>query len=320
MSENETESKETAVAQDRKRVLQAAGLVGVLVLVARLFGLVREMFIRSTLGIGTLQAEAFEIASRFPESIFLVVAGGAIGAAFIPTFTAYFEDDDEVGGWRLFSAVINLVIIVVTLIAVAAMIFADNLVLFLANEKVAANPELLPLTVLLMRIMLLSTIIFGVSGVIMAALNARQHFFLPALAPTIYTLGIIGGGAFWLVTNRELVSVGFAVGTVIGALGHLLIQIPGLVRKKAQYSVIVTVRDKGVIQVLKLMAPRVLGLSFSEVNKFVTILLTDAMLIGSLPALNTAFRADYHATRHYRPSIGNCRFSDFSILGSPFCF
>lgn len=290
MSENETELKETAVAQDRKRVLQAAGLVGMLVLVARLFGLVREMFIRSTLGIGTLQAEAFEIASRFPESIFLVVAGGAIGAAFIPTFTAYFEDDDEAGGWYLFSAVINLVIIVVTFIAIAAMIFADNLVLFLASEKVAANPELLPLTVLLMRIMLLSTIIFGVSGVVMAALNARQHFFLPALAPTIYTLGIIGGGAFWLLTGRDMVSVGFAVGTVIGALGHLLIQIPGLARKKAKYSFIVTVRDKGVLQVLKLMAPRVLGLSFSEINKFVTILLTDAMIIGSLPALTTAFR------------------------------
>ena len=70
----------------------------------------------------------------------------------------------------------------------------------------------------------------------MAALNARQHFFLPALAPTIYTLGIIGGGAFWIFTDRELVSVGFAVGTVIGALGHLLIQIPGLTRKKAKYS------------------------------------------------------------------------------------
>ena len=290
MSEDETKQKETAVVQDRKRVLQAAGLVGILVLVARLFGLVREVFIRSALGVDTLQAEAYEIASRFPESIFLIVAGGAIGAAFIPTFTAYFEKDDAKGGWRLFSAVINLVLIVVTIIALIAMFFADDLVLFLANEKVAENPELLPLTVLLMRIMLLSTIIFGVSGVIMAALNARQHFFLPALAPTIYTLGIIGGGAFWILTERELVSVGFAVGTVVGALGHLLIQIPGLVRKKAEYSPIVTVRDPGVIQVLKLMAPRVLGLSFSEINKFVTILLTDTMLIGSLPALNTAFR------------------------------
>ena len=290
MSENETTQKETAVNQNRKQVLQAAGLVGGLVLVARAFGLLREMFIRSSLGIGTLQAEAFEIASRIPESIFLIVAGGAIGAAFIPTFTAYFEDDDDAGGWHLFSAIINLVFIIVTIIAIIAMIFANDLVLFLAPEKVAANPELLPLTSLLMRIMLFSTIIFGMSGVVMAALNARQHFFLPALAPTIYTLGIIGGGALWVLTDRELVSIGFAVGTVVGAFGHLLIQIPGLFRKKAHYSFVFTVRDPGVIQVLKLMAPRVLGLSFSEINKFVTILLTDMMVLGSLPALSTAFR------------------------------
>ncbi len=294
MSENETELPETAVTNNRKQVLQAAGLVAVLVLIARIFGLVREIFVRSTLGLDTLQAEAYEIASRFPESIFLIVAGGAVGAAFIPTFTTYFEDDDDVGGWRLFSAIINLVIIVVTLIAILAMVFADQLVLFLAREKIAANPELLPLTVLLMRIMLFSTIIFGVSGVVMAALNARQHFFLPALAPTIYTLGIIAGGVFWIWTDREFVSIGFAVGTVAGALGHLLIQIPGLVRKKAQYSFIFTVRDPGVLKVLKLMAPRVLGLSFSELNKFVTLWLTDMMLdvmmIGSLPALSTAFR------------------------------
>lgn len=291
MSENIPPEKETAVAQNnRKQVLQAAGMVGALVLVARLFGLVREVFVRSSLGIGTLEAEAFEIASRFPESIFLVVAGGAIGAAFIPTFTAYFEEEDEAGGWRLFSAVINLVLVVVTLISILAMIFADDLVLFLAAEKVATNPELLPLTTLLMRIMLLSTIIFGISGVVMAALNARQHFFLPALAPTIYTLGIIGGGAFWILTGRELVSVGFAVGTVVGALGHLLIQLPGLKQKRAHYNLIFTIRDRGVIQVLKLMAPRVLGLSFSEINKFVTVLLTDMMLIGTLPALGTAFR------------------------------
>ncbi len=291
MSENERIEKETAVTQsNRKQVLQAAGLVGVLVLVARLFGLLREIFINSSLGIGTLQAEAYAIASRFPESIFLIVAGGAIGAAFIPTFTAYFENEDEAGGWQLFSAIINLVLVVVTIISIIAMIFADELVLFLAAEKVAANPALLPLTSLLMRIMLLSTIIFGMSGVVMAALNARQHFFLPALAPTIYTLGIIGGGAFWILTDREPVSVGFAVGTVVGALGHLLIQLPGLKQKQAQYRFVLTIRDRGVIQVLKLMAPRVLGLSFSEINKFVTVLLTDMMLIGSLPALNTAFR------------------------------
>src|SRR5690606_24931100 len=151
----------------RSLVLRAAGLVGVAVLLSRLVGLAREIVIRANLGIITVPAEAFEIASRFPETIFLIIAGGAIGSAFIPTFATYFEQDDSAGGWRLFSNVINLLTVVVTAVSLLSIVFAPQLVIWLADEKVAANPELLPLTVRLMRIMLISPIIFGASGVIM---------------------------------------------------------------------------------------------------------------------------------------------------------
>ncbi len=281
---------ETAVPSSHSLVMRAAGLVGVAVLLSRIVGLIREIVIRANLGITTLPAEAYEIAARFPETIFLIIAGGAIGSAFIPTFAAYFEQDDSEGGWRLFSNVINLVTVAVTAVSLLSIFFAPDLVRWLAGEKVTSNPELLPLTVRLMRIMLLSPVIFGASGVIMGALNARQHFLLPALAPTIYNVGIIAGGLLWPATGPEDVALGFAVGTVAGAAGHFLVQLPGLRQKKAKYTAVFSLRDPGVKQVLKLMSPRVLGLSFSEVNKFLIILLTDPMVTGSLPALNTAFR------------------------------
>ena len=165
----------------RAQVLRAAGLVASLDLLSRVLGLGREIVVRQYLGVTTLEATAFDIAGRFPEAIFLIVAGGAIGSAFIPTFTAYFSRDDEAGGWRLFSAVANLVTIITTIISVLVMIFAAPFVTFFYAENIALEPALLPLTVYLMRIMLLSPIIFGVSGIIMAALNARQHFLLPAV-------------------------------------------------------------------------------------------------------------------------------------------
>ena len=281
---------ETAVATNRALVMRAAGLVGVAVLLSRLVGLAREIVIRANLGITTLPAEAYEIAARFPETIFLIIAGGAIGSAFIPTFAAYFEQEDSEGGWRLFSNVINLLTMVVTAVSVLSIFFAPQLVIWLAGEKVANNPELLPLTVRLMRIMLISPIIFGASGVIMGALNARQHFLLPALAPTIYNVGIIAGGLLWPGTTPEEVALGFAIGTVVGAAGHFLVQLPGLKWKEARYTAVLDIRDRGMRQVMRLMAPRVLGLSFSEINKFLIIWLTNPMVTGSLPALNTAFR------------------------------
>jgi putative peptidoglycan lipid II flippase len=277
---------------NRRLMFRAAGLVAALALLSRVLGLAREIVVRQYLGVATLEATALDVAARFPEAIFLIVAGGAIGSAFIPTFTAYFSRDDEAGGWRLFSAVLNLLTLVTTAISILVMIFAGPFVTFFYAENVAQEPALLPLTVYLMRLMLLSPIIFGISGIVMAALNARRHFLLPALAPSLYNLGIIAGGVigFWVGATPLAAAQGLAVGAVVGALGHLLVQLPGLRNHGVRYQPILTLNDAGVRQVIRLMGPRVLGLSFSEVNKFIILFLTGAMALGTLPALNAAFR------------------------------
>ena len=278
---------ETAVFPSSKiQVIQAAGIVGAATLVSRLLGLVKTMVITAYLGLG-LEARAFTSANVVPEAIFFIIAGGAVGSAFIPTFAAYFARDDEAGGWHLFSAVLNLIILAVTGLSLLAIIFAPQLITLFLPELIQEEPDLLPLTVRLMRIMLLSSIIFGASGVIMGALQARQHFLLPALAPIIYNLGIIAGA---LVGVRTVwgTATGMAVGTVVGALGHLLIQLPGLRRKRARYTAVFTLRDPGVRQVLKLMSPRVLGLSFSQINRFIILFLSGLITKESVPAANYA--------------------------------
>ena len=154
----------------RRLVFRAAGLVAALALLSRGLGLVREIVVRQYLGVTTLEATAFDIASRFPEAIFLIVAGGAIGSAFIPTFAAYLSREDEAGSWRLFSAVLNLLTVVTTAISVLVMLLAAPFVTFFYADNIAQQPALLPLTVALMRAMLLSPIIFGISGMLMACL------------------------------------------------------------------------------------------------------------------------------------------------------
>jgi len=274
-----------SAGQDRSIILQAATIVGVAFVFSRLLGLVRDAVINYFYGITSLEANAYFIASRFPETIFLIIAGGALGSAFIPTFSAYFTRNNASGGWRLFSAVINLVTIFTTIVATLAAIFAPQIIAFFYADLVGNDPELLDMTVELMRVMLISPIIFGISGVVMSALNARQHFLLPAIAPIVYNLGIIAG-AIAFAPNV----MGLAIGTVAGSLGHLLIQIPGLRMKKARYTPILTVNDPGVRRVLRLMAPRVLGLSFGQLNHLLIQFLAQSMLVGSIPALGYAWR------------------------------
>ena len=281
-----TGSPPNAPNQAKTQVIQAAGIVGIAMLVSRLLGLVKTMVMTAYLGLG-LEASAFTAASTIPEAIFFIIAGGAIGSAFIPTFTAYFARDEEEGGWHLFSAVINLVVLAVLLLSLIAMVFAPQLITLFVPELVQADAAFLPLTVRLMRIMLVSSVIFGASGVIMGALQARQHFLLPALAPIIYNLGIIGGAVVGAQTAWGT-AAGMAVGTVVGALGHLLIQLPGLRLKQAQYTAVLTLRDPGVKRVLKLMSPRVLGLSFSQINGFITLFLSGLITPESVPAARYA--------------------------------
>lgn len=317
MADPQTSTDEQAENQgssNRSLILHAAGLVGTAMLLSRMAGLVREVVTRSSLGVLTVQATAYEIAKAVPETIFLIIAGGAIGSAFIPTFAAYFTRDDESGAWRLFSAVINLITVAITLISLGAMIFAPQIVSFFYGDNIAGRPELLDQTVQLMRIMLISPIIFGASGVIMGALNARQHFLLPALAPTVYNLGIIAGGL--LLGPIIGAAQGLAVGTVIGAAGHFLIQIPGLINKHARYQAIFTLRDPGVIKVLWLMAPRVLGQSFSELNKLLILYMTGSMALGTLPAFNAAFRLIILPQGVLGQAVGIAAFPTLSTLAA----
>jgi putative peptidoglycan lipid II flippase len=207
--------------------------------------------------------------------------------------------------------VVNLVTVLVTAVALLTMIFARPFITFFLHELVTDEPELLNLTVTLMRIMLLSPIIFGASGVIMGALNARHHFLLPALAPIVYNLGIIGGA---LVGKPP--EGGMAWGTVVGALGHLLIQLPGLRQKGAQYSFVFTLRDPGLWQVARLMGPRVLGLSFSEINKFATVYLSSFISIESVPALQNALQIMIMPQGILGQAIGIAAFPTLAMLAA----
>ncbi|MFN2225821.1 MAG: murein biosynthesis integral membrane protein MurJ, partial [Anaerolineae bacterium] len=267
----------------RVQIARAAGLVMALFVVSRALGLLREVVISHRFGTGG-ELDAYLAAFRLPDILFQIVAGGALASAFLPTFATLLAGDDDEGAWRLASAVINLVLILTAVLSVAAALAAP----WLVRTVVAPGfpPARQDLTAGLMRLMLLTPTVFGVSGVVMGILNARQHFLLPALAPIVYNLGIIGGAV--LLAPRLGVQ-GLALGVVVGALGHLLVQLPGLARHGLRYSPVLGLRDPGVHEVGRLMLPRVLGLAAVQVNFLVNTILASGLVAGSLAAINYAW-------------------------------
>ena len=220
-----------------RQIVRAAALVMALFVVSRFLGLAREVIIGHQFGTSP-DLDAYLAAFRLPDILFQLVAGGALGSAFIPTFAGLLAQERRRQAWRLASSVINLVMLILTAVSFLAGVLAQPLVRYIIAP--GFTPAQQALTVDLMRLMLLTPLIFGASGVVMGILNSCQHFLLPALAPALYNLAIIGG-AVGLAPSRGV--EGLAVGVVAGALLHLLVQIPGLARQGGFYAPILGLND-----------------------------------------------------------------------------
>ncbi|MEM3079079.1 MAG: lipid II flippase MurJ [Thermoproteota archaeon] len=162
------------VASANRQIARAAGTVMVAFLLGNLAGLIRQILIAKTFGTSA-EMEAFNAANRVAETLFNLVAGGALSSAFIPTFTALLSQGEERRSWRLASAIANLVVLVLVGLSLLAAIFSPWIVRHLLAPGFAAEAEKEALTIALMRWMLPSAVQFGISGMVMSNLNTHQN-------------------------------------------------------------------------------------------------------------------------------------------------
>ena len=197
--------------------------------------------------------DTFNAANNLPDLLFALISGGALAMAFIPLLTEYLTTKDRAAAWDLFSRVANVGFLVTGSLAILIAIFAQQIVD--ANLGIAPGfgAEQRQLLAELMRLNLIGTIIFSISGLVMASLQANQHFVLPAIAPSLYNVGQILGAIF-LVPRFGI--YGLVYGVIIGAALHLLIQVPGLFMYGFRWTPALDLRHTGLIEALKLMAPR----------------------------------------------------------------
>lgn len=199
--------------------------------------------------------DTFNAANNLPDVLFALISGGALAMAFIPLMSEYLTTKGRAAAWDLFSRVANLAFVVTGSIAVLIAIFAEPIV----NAEIGIAPgfdtEQRQLLAELMRLNLIGTIIFSISGLVMASLQANQHFLLPAMAPIMYNVGQIFG-AIVLVPRFGI--HGLVYGVIIGAALHLLIQIPALFKYKFKWTPALDLRHTGLIEALMLLGPRLL--------------------------------------------------------------
>ncbi len=247
-------------------------------MLSRVLGLLRTSLFASVFGstADTLNADAFTNAFAFPDMLFTIVAGGALASAFIPVFTSYLvEKRDRKAAWHIASSALNIIMAVLVLLAILGIIFTRQFLDLTLPEIMSKNTSEPETLIELTRIMLLQPIFLGGATITIAILQARQSFVLPALGQVIYTVCLIAGILATRVDETthifggHLGIAGPAWGVVLGALLQFVIQVPGLMRAKMQYSFSFDIFNPGIREMFRLMAPRLLNAVILYLSVFV---------------------------------------------------
>ncbi len=269
---------------------RAAGIVAVAVMCSRLLGLARELIFAGLFGAGR-NMDAFIIAFKAPNLLRDLFAEGALSTAFITVFSRKIEGEGDGAAWRLASKMATLTTVFMSLVTVLGVIFADVLIAVLApgfdSEKAA-------FTVLLTRIMYPFILLVSLAALVMGMLNAKNVFGPPAMASSFFNIGSILGGVgfgYWLdPTFGPRALVGLALGTLLGGLLQLVVQLPSLRKVGFRFTPDFQWRDAGVKLVLGLMLPSVIAASAVQINVMVNAMFASYLQDGAVSWLQFAFR------------------------------
>jgi putative peptidoglycan lipid II flippase len=276
-SQDENRNRNQHIARSTITVMIAFGI-------AKVISLLQTFIIAQAFGVGR-ELDAYVAANRIPELIVILISGGALTHAFIPIFSGFLARDDTDGAWQLASHLINMIFSVALMVSVIVFLITP----WLVPNVVAPgfDAETTQSTIDMMRILLISTIIFSISGIFSGILNSHQHFLLPAIAPIMFDVGILFGVIFLM---PPLGVHGIALGAVLGSMLHFGIQVPGLMRYKMQWKLELGFRNPVLWRVIRLMLPRIGGLGVFSLNFLVMNNIASRLGVGSVSALDWGWR------------------------------
>ena len=228
-------------------------------MLSRVLGLGREVIISAQFG--TRPAlDAYRATFGVLDLIYLVIAGGALGSAFIPIFTGFLTEEREQDAWRLASDILNMVLVALLVACVLIALLAEPLVAWTIGSGFDAPKR--ALTVHILRLLLIQPVLLGVAGLAKATLESFDRFTLPVVGANLYNFGIIGGAllAPWLGID------GLVWGVLAGAVLFLLAELPGLRGIGARYTPTLRLSTPGVRQVGRLIGPRLFGQAVWQIN------------------------------------------------------
>ncbi|MGD0412419.1 MAG: murein biosynthesis integral membrane protein MurJ [Verrucomicrobiota bacterium] len=263
------------------KMLKSSGGIGAATLASRVLGLVRDQFFAAFMGTHGVAA-AFSYAFMVPNLFRRLLGEGALTAAFIPIFKAKEKNEGDASMWQAANAVISGLLVAAPAIVLYAMLLISLLLLG------GGWDEDTRLMLRLMRLMFPYMMLACLGAIFMGILNARGHFFIPALSPAILNIVLIAS-VWWLAphlgqTTRTQVFA-LAIGVLAAGVAQALFQMPAMRREGFRYHWVSPWRDPTTREVVAQMIPSAIGVAAFQIN----VLLTQTLAFGENKSIVAEF-------------------------------
>lgn len=263
----------------------AALILGAAGFLSKLLGLVRDRLLAARFGAGDT-LDVYYAAFQLPDIIYTLLLTGAASAAILPVFIEY-DQKGEASAGRFLSNLLTVFSVAAVLLASGAWLLAPWLLSFIApGFDAAAAGRAAGLT----RIVLLNTVFLGIAGILSTVLQARHRFFVFALPPIVYNLGVIAGIVFFAPFFGL---AGLAYGVVAGGLGQVLVQLPALWGLGLRFRPMFSLREAGLRRVARTSLPRVAALGMSQLTLVALTAIASYFASGSISVFKLSLNLMY---------------------------
>lgn len=283
-------------SRTQNTILSAAFVLALAYGVSAMLGLVRSRLMATFFG-DSLELTVFYLADRIPSLIYSILAVGALATVFIPVFAEELQKSKE-KAFKTASNVITLCALVYLGLSTLVLALAPQIINLVSAGQLDVNGIILGAR--LTRIMLISQMLLVLSSFFGCILQSFKYFLIPALAPILYNLGLILGLVF-LTCDFGIFAP--AIGGVLGAILHLGIQAVFVGNTGFSYSLGLSLTDPSSLKMLKLLPPRILSLSASQISLTINNALAILVSTGSVIYLKFADQLQSFPVNFFGASI-----------------
>ena len=288
-------------ANKRLSIKVAAILLASSTIISSLMGFFRDRLLNSAympnkdMGLAgyPVGLDAYTAAFTVPDFMYFILVSGALSVTFIPVFNERLARRNKKSAWQISTSMINFMALITLIASVLIIIFAEPIVRYIIAPGLGESGT--GLAISMMRVIAVNPFLFAIATVIASIQQAVGRFTFYALAPILYNLGIIVG-ILWFTNGINLFGweifgggiMGVALGVVLGAVLQLLVSSAGLIGLGMDYDFKMYWRNKGFLQVLKLLPPRSIDQGMDYVVTLVEINLASRMADGTIRAYQQA--------------------------------